>query len=231
VKNWFQDSLSLYHYTKAVATECALRFLSVKGPELVNMYVGESERNVREVFERARGAAPCVVFFDELDALAPARGRSRRRRAAGCLARSVESATSPADPYLVKFHPAAPPIKYMIKCNLTGATAPQSKHPLSSFAVLHHPSSFVLSRRYAHLPVTRGGFLRETLLRYVIIFMTTTTCARWRYAAAQGRTAAGSWTASCRNCWRSWTAHTAAAAAAAAAAAGVILNGIFCLSW
>ena len=59
---------------KAVATECALRFLSVKGPELVNMYVGESERNVREVFERARNAAPCVVFFDELDALAPARG-------------------------------------------------------------------------------------------------------------------------------------------------------------
>ena len=60
---------------KAVATECATRFLSVKGPELINMYVGESERNVREVFERARGAAPCVVFFDELDALAPARGK------------------------------------------------------------------------------------------------------------------------------------------------------------
>ena len=59
---------------KAVATECALRFLSVKGPELVNMYVGESEKNVRDVFERARHAAPCVVFFDELDALAPARG-------------------------------------------------------------------------------------------------------------------------------------------------------------
>ena len=59
---------------KAVATECALRFLSVKGPELVNMYVGESEKNVREVFSRARGAAPCVVFFDELDALAPAPG-------------------------------------------------------------------------------------------------------------------------------------------------------------
>jgi hypothetical protein len=59
---------------KAVATECALRFLGVKGPELVDMYVGESERRVREVFERARDAAPCVVFFDELDALAPARG-------------------------------------------------------------------------------------------------------------------------------------------------------------
>ena len=61
---------------KAVATECSVRFLSVKGPELINMYVGESEKNVRQVFERARGAAPCVVFFDELDALAPARGKA-----------------------------------------------------------------------------------------------------------------------------------------------------------
>ncbi|KAK3274148.1 hypothetical protein CYMTET_17657, partial [Cymbomonas tetramitiformis] len=59
---------------KAVATECSLNFLSVKGPELINMYIGESEKNVREVFERARRAKPCVVFFDELDALAPARG-------------------------------------------------------------------------------------------------------------------------------------------------------------
>jgi peroxin-6 len=59
---------------KAVATECGLRFLAVKGPELINMYVGESERNVREVFARARAARPCIVFFDELDALAPARG-------------------------------------------------------------------------------------------------------------------------------------------------------------
>lgn len=48
--------------------------MSVKGPELINMYVGESERQVREVFARARRAAPCVVFFDELDSLAPARG-------------------------------------------------------------------------------------------------------------------------------------------------------------
>ena len=65
---------------KAVATECALRFLGVKGPELVDMYVGESERRVREVFERARDAAPCVVFFDELDALAP---RAARRPGRG----------------------------------------------------------------------------------------------------------------------------------------------------
>jgi peroxin-6 len=59
---------------KAVATQCAANFLSVKGPELINMYVGESERQVREAFARARRAKPCVMFFDELDALAPARG-------------------------------------------------------------------------------------------------------------------------------------------------------------
>jgi peroxin-6 len=59
---------------KAVATECKLSFLSVKGPELLNMYVGESERNVREIFTRAREASPCVVFFDELDSVAHARG-------------------------------------------------------------------------------------------------------------------------------------------------------------
>uniref|UniRef100_A0A673CGI6 Peroxisomal ATPase PEX6 n=1 Tax=Sphaeramia orbicularis TaxID=375764 RepID=A0A673CGI6_9TELE len=61
---------------KAVATECSMTFLSVKGPELINMYVGQSEENVREVFNRARSAAPCVVFFDELDSLAPSRGHS-----------------------------------------------------------------------------------------------------------------------------------------------------------
>ena len=59
---------------KAVACESGLHFISVKGPELLNMYVGESERNVREVFRRARAARPCVVFFDELDSLAPRRG-------------------------------------------------------------------------------------------------------------------------------------------------------------
>lgn len=59
---------------KAVATECNLSFLSVQGPELLNMYVGQSEQNVREVFERARSAAPCVIFLDELDSLAPNRG-------------------------------------------------------------------------------------------------------------------------------------------------------------
>lgn len=60
---------------KAVATECSVNFLSVKGPELLNMYVGESERNVRNIFAAAHDARPCVLFFDELDSLCPARGR------------------------------------------------------------------------------------------------------------------------------------------------------------
>ncbi|XP_028676134.2 peroxisome assembly factor 2 isoform X1 [Erpetoichthys calabaricus] len=61
---------------KAVATECAMTFLSVKGPELINMYVGQSEENIRDVFAKARAASPCIIFFDELDSLAPNRGRS-----------------------------------------------------------------------------------------------------------------------------------------------------------
>ena len=60
---------------KAIATECQMNFISVKGPELLNQYVGESEKNVREVFERARENLPCIIFFDELDSLAPARGK------------------------------------------------------------------------------------------------------------------------------------------------------------
>ncbi|GLB35223.1 putative ATPase family associated with various cellular activities (AAA) [Lyophyllum shimeji] len=59
---------------KAVATSCSLNFFSIKGPELLNMYIGESEANVRRVFQRARDAKPCVIFFDELDAVAPKRG-------------------------------------------------------------------------------------------------------------------------------------------------------------
>ncbi|KAK0210498.1 AAA-domain-containing protein [Desarmillaria ectypa] len=59
---------------KAVATSFALNFFSVKGPELLNMYIGESEANVRRIFQRARDAKPCVIFFDELDSIAPKRG-------------------------------------------------------------------------------------------------------------------------------------------------------------
>ncbi|AFR96905.2 peroxin-6 [Cryptococcus neoformans C23] len=59
---------------KAVATSFSLNFFSVKGPELLNMYIGESEANVRRIFQRARDAAPCVIFMDELDSIAPKRG-------------------------------------------------------------------------------------------------------------------------------------------------------------
>lgn len=58
---------------KAVANESKANFISVKGPELLNKYVGESERAVRQVFVRARSSIPCVIFFDELDALVPRR--------------------------------------------------------------------------------------------------------------------------------------------------------------
>jgi transitional endoplasmic reticulum ATPase len=59
---------------KAVANECSSNFISVKGPELLTMWFGESEGNVREVFDKARAAAPCVLFFDELDSVGVARG-------------------------------------------------------------------------------------------------------------------------------------------------------------
>jgi len=61
---------------KAIANECSANFISIKGPELLTMWFGESEANVRELFEKARGAAPCVLFFDELDSIARARGSS-----------------------------------------------------------------------------------------------------------------------------------------------------------
>ncbi|KIL61026.1 hypothetical protein M378DRAFT_187622 [Amanita muscaria Koide BX008] len=61
---------------KAVANESRANFISIKGPELLNKYVGESERAVRQVFSRARASSPCVVFFDELDALVPRRDDS-----------------------------------------------------------------------------------------------------------------------------------------------------------
>lgn len=59
---------------KAVAATSEANFISIKGPELISKWVGESEKGVREVFRKARQAAPCVVFFDELDAIAPRRG-------------------------------------------------------------------------------------------------------------------------------------------------------------
>eukprot|EP00359_Climacostomum_virens_P000251 CAMPEP_0204898838 /NCGR_PEP_ID=MMETSP1397-20131031/1512_1 /ASSEMBLY_ACC=CAM_ASM_000891 /TAXON_ID=49980 /ORGANISM="Climacostomum Climacostomum virens, Strain Stock W-24" /LENGTH=707 /DNA_ID=CAMNT_0052066725 /DNA_START=174 /DNA_END=2297 /DNA_ORIENTATION=+ len=61
---------------KAVATECSLNFVAVKGPEMLSMYVGDSEKNIRDLFRRCRETSPCILFFDELDSLAPARGAS-----------------------------------------------------------------------------------------------------------------------------------------------------------
>jgi transitional endoplasmic reticulum ATPase len=59
---------------KAVATESEANFISVRGPELLSKWVGESERGIREIFRRARQASPCVIFFDEIDSIAPVRG-------------------------------------------------------------------------------------------------------------------------------------------------------------
>ncbi|MFL6426282.1 MAG: AAA family ATPase, partial [Nitrososphaeraceae archaeon] len=59
---------------KAVATESEANFISVKGPELISKWVGESEKGIREIFRKARQASPCVIFFDEVDSIAPHRG-------------------------------------------------------------------------------------------------------------------------------------------------------------
>ena len=59
---------------KAIANECQANFISIKGPELLTMWFGESEANIRDVFDKARSAAPCVLFFDELDSIAKSRG-------------------------------------------------------------------------------------------------------------------------------------------------------------
>jgi len=61
---------------KAIANEVQSNFISVKGPELLSMWFGESESNVRELFDKARGAAPCILFFDEIDSIAKPRGSS-----------------------------------------------------------------------------------------------------------------------------------------------------------
>ncbi|KAI0032780.1 AAA-domain-containing protein [Vararia minispora EC-137] len=77
-----RSGLLLYGYpgcgktllASAVARECGLNFISVKGPELLNKYIGASEKSVRDIFERASAAKPCVLFFDEFDSIAPKRG-------------------------------------------------------------------------------------------------------------------------------------------------------------
>lgn len=77
----FPRSLLLYGFpgcgktllASAVAKECGLNFISVKGPEILNKYIGASEKSVRDLFERAQSAKPCVLFFDEFDSIAPKR--------------------------------------------------------------------------------------------------------------------------------------------------------------
>ncbi|KAI9462642.1 AAA-domain-containing protein [Russula earlei] len=77
-----RSGLLLYGYpgcgktllASAVAKECGLNFISIKGPELLNKYIGASEKSVRDIFERASAAKPCVLFFDEFDSIAPKRG-------------------------------------------------------------------------------------------------------------------------------------------------------------
>merc|ERR1712224_963935 len=59
---------------KAIANECQANFISIKGPELLTMWFGESESNVRDVFDKARQSAPCILFFDEMDSIAKQRG-------------------------------------------------------------------------------------------------------------------------------------------------------------
>ena len=61
---------------KAVATESEVNFISIKGPELLSKWVGESEKGVREIFRKARQAAPCIIFFDEIDSVVPPRGKN-----------------------------------------------------------------------------------------------------------------------------------------------------------
>ncbi|OMJ78532.1 hypothetical protein SteCoe_21637 [Stentor coeruleus] len=68
---------------KAIANECSANFISIKGPELLTMWFGESEANVRDIFDKARQAAPCVLFFDELDSIGSARGASAGDSGAG----------------------------------------------------------------------------------------------------------------------------------------------------
>jgi transitional endoplasmic reticulum ATPase len=61
---------------KAIAKEAEVNFIAISGPELLSKYIGESERGVREVFKKARQAAPCILFFDEIESLVPKRGNS-----------------------------------------------------------------------------------------------------------------------------------------------------------
>ncbi|CAP23560.2 Protein CBG03070 [Caenorhabditis briggsae] len=82
---------------KAIANECQANFISIKGPELLTMWFGESEANVRDVFDKARAAAPCVLFFDELDSIAKARGSGAGGDAGGASDRVINQVLTEMD--------------------------------------------------------------------------------------------------------------------------------------
>ncbi|ORY64375.1 ribosome biogenesis ATPase-like protein RIX7 [Pseudomassariella vexata] len=89
---------------KAVANEAKANFISVKGPELLNKYVGESERSIRQVFSRARSSAPCILFFDEIDALVPRRSDSiaeSSARVVNMLLTELDGMTSRSGVYVI----------------------------------------------------------------------------------------------------------------------------------
>jgi transitional endoplasmic reticulum ATPase len=76
---------------KAIANSCQANFISVKGPEFLDKFVGETERKVRDVFKRARAAAPCVLFFDEADAIMPERGGAGQSSGTQVMERTIST--------------------------------------------------------------------------------------------------------------------------------------------
>jgi len=82
---------------KAIANECQANFISIKGPELLTMWFGESEANVRDIFDKARSAAPCVLFFDELDSIAKSRGGDTGGDAGGAADRVINQILTEMD--------------------------------------------------------------------------------------------------------------------------------------
>jgi transitional endoplasmic reticulum ATPase len=82
---------------KAIANECQANFISIKGPELLTMWFGESEANVRDIFDKARSAAPCVLFFDELDSIAKSRGGDLGGDAGGAADRVINQILTEMD--------------------------------------------------------------------------------------------------------------------------------------
>ena len=112
---------------KAVATETQVNFISVKGPALLSKYVGESERGVREIFHKAKQAAPCIIFFDEIDALVPSPGRRRddsqvTERVIGQFLAEMDGVEE-LKSVLVLVRPTAPTSSIPHFCGLGGSTS------------------------------------------------------------------------------------------------------------